>query len=273
MATAHSHVGQAVGEHTPSLGGRLPRPASTRRVTPSASTAWTWCSAPCRTASPSGWCPSSGAAVGRRRRPGRRLPVARCRRSTRVGTARSTVRPSCWPKRSTGCPSSSARTSPAPRWWPRRGATRPRPAWRSAPWCVGGLVEPDGIVVDAASGVSGAGRGLKESLHFGTVDEDFTAYGLLTHRHTPEIEQILGAEVLFTPHLAPMVARHPGHLLRPAGRRRSRAVDGRGHGRPPRGLRRRALRGRHRRPARRPRPRRGRTPHTSRRASTPAPGG
>jgi N-acetyl-gamma-glutamyl-phosphate reductase len=60
-------------------------------------------------------------------------------------------------------------------------------------------------VVDAASGVSGSGRGLKESLHFGTVDEDFAAYGLLTHRHTPEMEQVLGSEVLFTPHLAPMV--------------------------------------------------------------------
>ncbi len=70
-----------------------------------------------------------------------------------------------------------------------------------------GVVEQAGIVVDAASGVSGAGRGLKDSLHFGTVDEDFTAYGLLTHRHTPEMEQILGpdASVLFTPHLAPMV--------------------------------------------------------------------
>jgi N-acetyl-gamma-glutamyl-phosphate reductase len=66
------------------------------------------------------------------------------------------------------------------------------------------LVEPTGIVVDAASGVSGAGRGLKETLHFGTVDEDFTAYGLLTHRHTPEMEQIIGGEVLFTPHLVPM---------------------------------------------------------------------
>jgi N-acetyl-gamma-glutamyl-phosphate reductase len=39
---------------------------------------------------------------------------------------------------------------------------------------------------------------------FGTVNEDFTAYGLLTHRHTPEIEQAVGAQVLFTPHLAPM---------------------------------------------------------------------
>ena len=67
------------------------------------------------------------------------------------------------------------------------------------------LVERTGIIVDAASGVSGAGRGLKESLHFGTVDEDFVAYALLTHRHTPEMEQILGSELLFTPHLAPMV--------------------------------------------------------------------
>jgi N-acetyl-gamma-glutamyl-phosphate reductase len=74
-----------------------------------------------------------------------------------------------------------------------------------APLVRRGLVEPTGIVVDAASGVSGAGRGAKENLHFGTVDEDFTAYGLLTHRHTPEMEQILGAQVLFTPHLAPMV--------------------------------------------------------------------
>ncbi len=74
-----------------------------------------------------------------------------------------------------------------------------------APLLRQGLVEAQGIVVDAASGVSGAGRGLKDSLHFGAVDEDFTAYGLLTHRHTPEMEQILGAQVLFTPHLVPMV--------------------------------------------------------------------
>ncbi len=41
-------------------------------------------------------------------------------------------------------------------------------------------------------------------LHFGAVDEDFAAYGLLTHRHTPEMEQVIGGEVLFTPHLVPM---------------------------------------------------------------------
>ncbi len=73
-----------------------------------------------------------------------------------------------------------------------------------APLVRAGAVEAEGIVVDAASGVSGAGRALKPTTQFCTVDEDFAAYGLLDHRHTPEIEQVLGATVLFTPHLAPM---------------------------------------------------------------------
>src|SRR5438067_6591723 len=64
-----------------------------------------------------------------------------------------------------------------------------------------GLVDTTGIIVDAASGVSGAGRG---KYPFCGTDEDFVAYGLLDHRHTAEIEQTLGAQVLFTPHLAPM---------------------------------------------------------------------
>ena len=67
-----------------------------------------------------------------------------------------------------------------------------------------GIISPLGVIVDAASGVSGAGRALKHSSMFSTIDEDFTAYGLLDHRHTPEIEQVTGAQVLFTPHLAPM---------------------------------------------------------------------
>lgn len=66
------------------------------------------------------------------------------------------------------------------------------------------VIDPQGVIVDAASGVSGAGRAAKHSNSFNTVDEDFTAYGLLDHRHTPEIEQITGAQILFTPHLAPM---------------------------------------------------------------------
>jgi len=73
-----------------------------------------------------------------------------------------------------------------------------------------GLADPNGIVVNVASGVSGAGRPPKPHTTFCTVDEDFTAYGLLTHRHTPEIEMAVGryadaeVDVIFTPHLAPM---------------------------------------------------------------------
>ena len=66
------------------------------------------------------------------------------------------------------------------------------------------LVEPGSLVVDAASGVSGAGKGLKDETHFNSVDESFAAYGLLTHRHTAEMEMALGSSVLFTPHLVPM---------------------------------------------------------------------
>ncbi len=73
-----------------------------------------------------------------------------------------------------------------------------------APLLDAGIVAREGIIVDAASGVSGAGRGLKQESLFCTVDEDFTAYGLLDHRHTPEIAQNVGGQVLFTPHLAPM---------------------------------------------------------------------
>ncbi len=73
-----------------------------------------------------------------------------------------------------------------------------------APLARAGAIEASGIVVDAASGVSGAGRPPKPTTTFCAVDEDFTAYGLLDHRHTPEMEQVLGASVLFTPHLAPM---------------------------------------------------------------------
>jgi N-acetyl-gamma-glutamyl-phosphate reductase len=73
-----------------------------------------------------------------------------------------------------------------------------------APFVRAGVVEPSGIVVDAASGVSGAGRAPKHTSLFCTVDEDVTAYGLLDHRHTPEIEQNIGGQVLFTPHLVPM---------------------------------------------------------------------
>lgn len=73
-----------------------------------------------------------------------------------------------------------------------------------APLVAQGVIRARGIIVDAASGVSGAGRVPKPSSHFATVNEDFTAYGLVDHRHTPEMQEQIGAEILFTPHLAPM---------------------------------------------------------------------
>ncbi|HVE94442.1 MAG TPA: N-acetyl-gamma-glutamyl-phosphate reductase [Acidimicrobiales bacterium] len=73
-----------------------------------------------------------------------------------------------------------------------------------APLVAAEVIEPIGVIVDAASGVSGAGKAPKTTTHFNTVDEDFTAYGLLNHRHTPEMEQAIRAQILFTPHLAPM---------------------------------------------------------------------
>ncbi len=72
------------------------------------------------------------------------------------------------------------------------------------------LVEVDSIIVDAKSGVSGAGRGLKLGNHFPELYDNFKAYNVAHHRHTPEIEQALtdlgGEEVVinFTPHLVPM---------------------------------------------------------------------
>ena len=79
------------------------------------------------------------------------------------------------------------------------------------PLVAAGMIESTGIVVNTVTGVSGAGRKLDMAYHFSTVNEDLAAYGLVSHRHTPEIEQVLAtlapsgaAEVIFTPHLAPV---------------------------------------------------------------------
>ena len=72
------------------------------------------------------------------------------------------------------------------------------------PLVEGRLVKSESLIVDAASGVSGAGREAKETTGFSTVDGSFSAYGLLSHRHTAEMEMAIGGTVLFTPHLVPM---------------------------------------------------------------------
>lgn len=72
------------------------------------------------------------------------------------------------------------------------------------------LIDPDAIIIDAKSGVSGAGRAAKEGSLHTEVSEGLHAYGVITHRHTPEIEQGLSeaagrpVPVTFTPHLVPM---------------------------------------------------------------------
>ena len=66
------------------------------------------------------------------------------------------------------------------------------------------LLEPTSVVVDAKSGVSGAGRALKESSHAGSVLENVSPYRVGTHQHAPEIEQLLGFPVCFVPHLLPV---------------------------------------------------------------------
>ena len=79
-----------------------------------------------------------------------------------------------------------------------------------APLVAKGLIELTGIIVDAKSGVSGAGRTPKLTTHYPECNESVSAYSVGTHRHTPEIEQALGdiagkpVSVIFTPHLMPM---------------------------------------------------------------------
>jgi N-acetyl-gamma-glutamyl-phosphate reductase len=79
-----------------------------------------------------------------------------------------------------------------------------------APLVKANLIETDDIIIDAKSGVSGAGRTPKLNTLFPECNESISAYGVGKHRHTPEIEQIIGRatgrkpSVIFTPHLVPM---------------------------------------------------------------------
>src|SRR5690606_34166956 len=72
------------------------------------------------------------------------------------------------------------------------------------------LVDPAGIIIDAKSGVSGAGRGGGSTFGYAEVNEDVSAYGLLKHAHLPEMTETVSqladseASLTFTPHLIPM---------------------------------------------------------------------
>jgi len=79
-----------------------------------------------------------------------------------------------------------------------------------APLVKEGLIDGNSVVIDAKSGVSGAGASVKENTHFPNVHDNFSTYGLKTHRHTPEIEMTverfcgIRPIVQFTPHLLPV---------------------------------------------------------------------
>lgn len=79
-----------------------------------------------------------------------------------------------------------------------------------APLLKVGVISPSGLVIDAKSGISGAGRSPKPHLHFPEANENLAPYSIGRHRHTPEIDQVLSSwakvetDVVFTPHLIPM---------------------------------------------------------------------
>ena len=216
VAGADSQAGRARRRALPLAGRRLPVAGLLQGRWPTTSTASTSSSWPCPTVSPQRLVPELVDRVGVlvdlsadfRLRDAGRLPGlvrrrprgARAPRPLRLRPARAV------PGRARKAPASS----------PPRAATRRRPPWRSPRSCGPGSSRPSGIVVDAASGISGAGRTPSPATHFATVDEDFTAYGLLTHRHTPEIEQATGAAGALHPAPGPDEPGHPGHLLRPA---------------------------------------------------------
>src|SRR4029079_4559704 len=69
---------------------------------------------------------------------------------------------------------------------------------------IAGIVDPATVVVDGKSGISGAGRQLRDSSHAAAVLENVTPYAVGAHRHAPEIAQLVGFPVTFVPHVVPL---------------------------------------------------------------------
>ena len=104
----------------------------------------------------------------------------------------------------------TATISPVPGWWLAPGVYPTAALLLLLPLLRAGAIVPDRLVIDAKSGVSGAGRGFKQNTLFCEAGEGMSPYGIASHRHTPEIEQELSVAaghdvaVTFTPHLIPM---------------------------------------------------------------------
>ncbi len=115
------------------------------------------------------------------------------RRLRRAGTA-STARPSCSARPSTACPSSTATRSLGADLVAGPGCYPTAALLALAPLARAGLIGD--VVIDAKSGVSGAGRGATDTTHFVSANEDLQPYKVGGHRHRPEIEQELGHGVV-----------------------------------------------------------------------------
>ena len=214
----------------------VPRPAPRRQPGDRAR------AARARSATWSTWPPTSG---------------SRTRRSTPSGTARRTPRPSCCPTSPTGCPSCSATRSRAPPTSPRPGCYPTAAALALAPLVRAGVVETDGIIVDAASGR--VRRRPAAEAHHHVLRRRRGLHRLRAPRPPAHARDGAGARRLRAVHAPPRAdePRHPGHLLRPAHGRHAAPtalLDA-----PAGGLRRRAVRRRTRRARRPPRPRSART--------------
>ena len=140
-----------------------------------------------------------------------------------TGTA-ATARPSSSARRSTGCPSSTARRSSGAELVANPGCYPTAALLGLAPLARAGVIGD--VVIDAKSGVSGAGREPSRTTHFIAADENMTPYKVDGHRHTPEIEQelaVLGRRAAGHLHAAPRAAGagRARLLLRHARARRS----------------------------------------------------
>jgi N-acetyl-gamma-glutamyl-phosphate reductase len=209
LVTAHSHAGQVVGQHTPSLAAAYPglvyeaaAPEALDALDGLDGLDLVFCALP--------HGESQRLVPALRERVGVIVDLAADFRLKDAGLyptwyGEAHAAPELLPEAVYGLPELYGEALPGARLIASAGCYPTAAGLALAPLRRAGLIEPNGIIVNAASGTSGAGRAPSDSLHFGTVDENFVAYGLLTHRHTPEIQQILEADVLFTPHLAPMV--------------------------------------------------------------------
>jgi len=99
---------------------------------------------------------------------------------------------------------------PGARWVANPGCYPTATLLALAPLAAAGLLEPDGLIVDAKSGITGAGRSAKIDLLYSELNENLIAYKVEKHQHTPEMEQLLGRlgkksiRMTFVPHLVPM---------------------------------------------------------------------